>query len=188
MIRSYTNHVFFLFILILSVVLIQPAAAIPAFLPHMDTVPEGQPMAIDGVWKVSAINKKVRYEAGRVYAVDDWYHLLVLHIQPGMVVQKNVAQSAPGTYVSDDLPMMTHSSATLQPNGRLKYTAGVFSSELVPVELDYPELMDEELQKLGGGGHAGDPDPRPGPQPDPTPSDCTHWAIDPETNRPVCLD
>lgn len=178
--RLHSIQLYFLFIIGLTLLMIKPAAAIPAFLPQIDTVPAGEPMAIDGIWNIKAINKKIRYEAGRAYAVDDWHHMIVLHIQPGMVIQQNVTESTPGTYVSDDLPMLSRSTAKLQANGRIKYTAGVFSSELIPVELDYPGLMAETLQNLGGSD--------PSPQPSPTPSKCKDWAIDPDTNTPVCLD
>lgn len=168
----------------LSFLMMKPVAAIPAFLPNVSSIPMGESMPIDGVWTIRAINKNIRFEGGRAYAVDDWMHMFVLHIQPDMVVIKNVEQTAPGTYVGDDLPMLSKATARLQANGRINYTAGVFSSELIPVELDYPELMAETLQNLGGG----DNDIQPAPDQKPEQSDCSEWAIDPETNKPVCLD
>ena len=171
-------------LLSMTFLLMKPLAAIPAFLPTVDTVPAGQPMAIDGVWNISAINKRIRYEGGRAYAVDDWYHMVVLHIQPDMVTQQNIKQTASGTYIGDDLPMVAKSSAKLQANGNLKYVAGLFASDLVPVQLDYPDLMAEELQRLGGADNGAPP----AANPNPPQSNCKDWAIDPDTNKPVCLD
>lgn len=171
----------------LSFLMVKPVTAIPAFLPPVSSVPMAEPMSIDGVWTVSTINKNIRFEGGRAYAVDDWMHMLVLHIQPDMVVIKNVKQTASGTYVGDDLPLLAKFKAKLHSNGRMKVKVGAVAYELIPIELDYPDLMAEELQNLGGGNPP-EREVAPAPSPNPDRSNCSQWAIDPETNTPVCLD
>ncbi|MEL6487041.1 MAG: hypothetical protein AAFQ13_07850 [Pseudomonadota bacterium] len=86
---------------------IEPVQAqIPAFLPTKDSVPQAEAMEIDGDWLVNTINKVIRIERGRAYAVEGWTHAFVLQVQPGMVTIRNIRQTADGEYVGDDLPLM----------------------------------------------------------------------------------
>jgi len=184
------SKIFMMLILCSSIFFIKPVSAvIPAFLPHADTVPMNEPMAIDGVWKmVNNSNKKIRIEAGRMYAVDSWVHLLALNIEPGMVTVQNISASTPGNYSGDDLVLLAPMKAKLKPDGNITYSAGIFTTDLIPVELDYPELMAEELTRIGDGYNQSPPEVMPAPDQDPGTSNCSTWAIDPETNSPVCMD
>ena len=86
---------------------VEPAhAQIPAFLPNKEAVPAGEPMEIDGDWRVNTIDKVIRIDRGRAYAVEGWTHAFVLNVQPDMVTIRNIQQTADGEYVGDDLPMM----------------------------------------------------------------------------------
>ncbi|MBE5075029.1 hypothetical protein IM511_12100 [Erythrobacteraceae bacterium E2-1 Yellow Sea] len=85
----------------------QPASAqIPALLPDKDTVEQTEAMEIDGDWRVNTINKVIRIERGRAYAVEGWTHAFLLKVQPDMVTIRNIRQVDAETYVGDDLPMM----------------------------------------------------------------------------------
>ena len=81
-------------------------AQIPAFLPSKDSVPAGDPMDIDGDWRVDTIGKVIRIDRGRAYAVDGWIHALVLSVRPNMVTIRNIQRVSDGVYVGDDLPLM----------------------------------------------------------------------------------
>ena len=81
-------------------------AQIPAFLPDKAAVPAGQPMEIDGDWRVDTIGKVIRIDRGRAYAVEGWTHAFVLQVQPDMVTIRNIQQTNDDEYVGDDLPMM----------------------------------------------------------------------------------
>ena len=90
-----------------ALVPVEPAAAqIPAFLPDKDAVAEAEAMDIDGDWRVNTINKVIRIERGRAYAVEGWTHAFVLKVRPDMVTIRNIRQIDAETYVGDDLPMM----------------------------------------------------------------------------------
>ena len=86
---------------------VEPASAqIPAFLPNKEAVAETEPMEIDGDWRVDTINKVIRIERGRAYAVEGWTHAFILRVQPDMVTIRNIQQTGDNEYVGDDLPLM----------------------------------------------------------------------------------
>ena len=62
------------------------SAQSPAALPMKDSVPASQSSAIDGVWTISTLGKRIRIEGGRAYAVDSWIHAFLWEVQPDMVV------------------------------------------------------------------------------------------------------
>lgn len=126
---------------------------IPAFLPNIAQVPASQPMPIDGTWIITSIGKKVRIDAGRVYAVDGWLHMFVLDIQPGMVVQKNIMPTGPGRYRGEDLPLMGSFTANVQADRSLRYTVstlmGPMSFTAMPVQLNNAKWFTQEMRKAG---------------------------------------
>ena len=126
---------------------------IPAFLPNIAQVPASQPMPIDGTWIITTIGKKVRIDAGRVYAVDGWLHMFVLDIQPGMVVQKNIMPTGPGRYRGEDLPLMGSFTANVQADRSLRYSVstmmGPVSFSLMPVQLNNTKWFTQEMRKAG---------------------------------------
>lgn len=131
---------------------------IPAFLPTADSVPATQAMPLDGTWIVNTIQKKIRIEAGRAYAVDGWLHLFVLDIQPGMVVIKDIAPTAPGEYTGQDLPLVGNWTAKVQADRSIAVSiAGILgpaSYRLIPVQLDNPQWYNQEMQAAGLGASA----------------------------------
>ncbi len=85
----------------------EPAhAQIPAALPNKEAVPAGEPMAIDGDWRVNTIGKVIRIDRGRAYAVEGWTHAILFKVQPDMVTIRNISQTGDNEYVGDDLPLM----------------------------------------------------------------------------------
>lgn len=178
-------------ILLILLFLFQPQAAlaVPAFLPMSDTVPMSEPMAIDGVWNVSTINKRIRIEGGRAYAIDSWLHLFLLEIQPEMVVIQNIKQAGTGEYVADDLPLLSKWKAKLNANGNISVTVQTLplptSYELIRVEVDNPDFLQQEMINAGLASSA-ESDSEYGQ--DNHGDDCQQLVIDPDTNQQVCLD
>lgn len=133
--------------LLTSACAVQPGQQISAFLPMADSVPRSETLDIDGVWRVNTIGKRIRIEGGRAYAVDDWLHLFTLHVQPNMVVIKNIQEDGMGGYSGEDLPLMGKWQAKPAADGGLDVSvAGVMgpaSYRLLPVEtLDAPGFDD----------------------------------------------
>jgi len=151
----------------------QPAQAqvqtpgIPAFLPDVSTVPATQATPIDGEWRVDAIGKRIRIEAGRAYAIDPWLHMFILQIQPDMVVLSDISRTGNGEYVGRDLPLVGQWNARLASDGRLIVNVdgilGPSQYSLTPLALDDQNAFDRE--------RAGDDAPVPPPPPPPPPVD-----------------
>jgi hypothetical protein len=121
---------------------------VPAFLPNETDVPMGQKLPIDGDWIINTIQKRIRIEGGRAYALDPWLHLLVLKIEPLMVVLENIHRTGPGRYSGQDLPLMGPLTATLGPDGSLSVSVagamGPARYSLIPVRLDDPQSFAQE--------------------------------------------
>ena len=132
--------------LITSSCAVQPGQQIPAFLPMADSVAPTEPLDIDGVWWVNTIDKRIRIESGRAYAVDDWLHLFTLHVMPNMVVIRNIQSDGMGGYTGEDLPLMGKWQAKPAADGALDVVVagalGPASYRLLPVELDSPGFED----------------------------------------------
>ncbi len=114
---------------------------IPAFLPLSHTVaPASQAMPLDGVWNITSINKRIRIDRGRAYAVDSWLHLFVLQVQPNMVVIKDIVKTGAGEYSGNDLPLLGVSTFKASASGNLDVTVqaplGPIRYVLAPVELE----------------------------------------------------
>lgn len=114
---------------------------IPAFLPLSHTVPPAPgAMPLDGVWNITTINKRIRIDRGRAYAVDSWPHLFVLQVQPNMVIIKDIVKTGPGEYSGNDLPLLGTAAFKANSNGNLDVTVqaplGPIDYVLAPVELE----------------------------------------------------
>ncbi|MEE4299953.1 MAG: hypothetical protein V2J24_10975, partial [Pseudomonadales bacterium] len=131
----------------------QEIPQIPAFLPGIDQVPATQAMPLDGTWLISSIRKKIRIEAGRAYVIDPWVHLFLLKVEPGMVVLRNIAPTAPGTYGGEDLPLMGALTARVQADRSLAVSVqgalGPVNYKLIPMQLDNPQWYAQEMQAAG---------------------------------------
>lgn len=147
-------------ILLLCMAALPPATAqtpavpeIPAFLPMVDSVPATQAMPLDGTWLVNTIRKKIRIEAGRAYAVDDWLHMFVLKVSPGMVVIRDITPTGPGAYSGQDLPLAGGWSAKVQADRSLSVSVagllGPANYKLIPIQLDNPQWYSQEMAAAG---------------------------------------
>ena len=132
------------------------AAGVPqmnAFLPNKAAVVASEPTAIDGIWTISSIGKKIRIEGGRAYAVDGWLHAFTLKVQPDMVVVKNITATGRGKFAGDDLPLMAKVTYEIQPSAQLSVLASTLTGPvrfaLIPVSIDNPRRYQSELRKLG---------------------------------------
>jgi len=142
---------------------------IPAVLPDKDVVARNTVTPVDGVWRINTLGKRVRIEAGRVYAVDPWLHLGTMQIQPGMVVIQNFQRAGTAHFVGDDLPLQGRFDGYLRPHGRIEVTVlgalGPARYELQPVDLDNATAYKAEL--AGADQPITDPTPTPLPTPMP---------------------
>ena len=143
---------------------------IPAFLPDKYSVPETEPLPIDGVWMISTIGKRIRIESGRAFAIDPWLHLFVLKVQPDMVVMQNFRRTGTaGQFTADDLPLQGVATFQLQPNGNLKASVqsmfGPVPYELIRKEPAFPDALGAEIAAMTGGTYAPPPAAYPTPLP-----------------------
>lgn len=160
---------------------------IPAFLPDKNSVPETEPLPIDGVWMISSIGKRIRIDRGRAYAVDPWLHFFVLKVQPDMVVLQNFRRNGvAGRFTADDLPLQGPATFQLQPNGNLKASVqgvlGPANYDLIRREPTFPDALNTEIAAMTGDSDTpppatypvpppgqGNPSPPPVAQPTPPP-------------------
>lgn len=133
------------------------AAGVPkvaAFLPDQFDVARTAPLPIDGVWRINTINKKIRIEQGRAYALDPWRHLFVLQISPGMVVLQDFRRTGPGVYAADDLPLLGPATLTLNRDGHLDVAVqgkmGPVNYRLIRLDAQYPDALSHELSAMNG--------------------------------------
>lgn len=159
------------------------AAGIPqmdAFLPYATQVPETEPLAIDGDYKISTLGKTIRIDKGRAYAIDPWTHALTLKIRPNMVVIKDIRQTGDRTFTGEDLPLLGTSTMTALPDGRISVSVASipqYDYVLIPVAA-------RQMADIGSGDS-----PLPLPS-DPVQDldDCENLDIDPATDKLICLD
>jgi hypothetical protein len=130
----------------------QQIPQIGALLPSVVEVPPGEPLVIDGQWKISSIDKMIRIDRGRAYAIDGWVHLFVLKIQPGMVVLRHLKETEEGTFTGEDLPLAGQLTATLTGDRILDVKVagklGPARYQLVPQQLDEPEAFDALVKRI----------------------------------------
>ena len=132
--------------LLLGFALGAKALAADALLPMVDTVPPGQALAIDGVWTVASLGKRVRVEKGRIVVVDPWRHLFVLKVRAGMVVVKDIRDQGQGIYGGYDLMAVGSWRATKNASGNLDVELGGLVPsrfQMLPVQLDNPGLYQQ---------------------------------------------
>ena len=130
----------------------QKIPQIGALLPSVVEVPPGEPLVIDGQWKISANDKMIRIDRGRAYAIDGWVHLFVLKIQPGMVVLRHLKETGEGTFTGEDLPLAGALKATLTGDRLLDVKVagklGPARYQLIPQQLDEPEAFDALVKRI----------------------------------------
>lgn len=129
---------------------------IGAFLPNVVDVAPSEPMPIDGLWKISTINKMIRIDRGRAYAIDGWNHLFILVIKPGMVTIQNLQGAGEGIYTGDDLPLAGPLKATLTGDRiidvKVAGKLGEARYQLIPQQLDDQEAFNELIKTVRKAG------------------------------------
>ncbi|NRA29124.1 MAG: hypothetical protein HRU11_02600 [Parvularculaceae bacterium] len=126
---------------------------VDAFLEDKQMVPMTASQPIDGIWMIDNIQKRVRFESGRAYAVEGWLHALSLKVQPNMVVVKDVVQTRAGEWQGQDLPLMGKAVYTLQANGKMVgVVTGMTGRQtlvLTPMAMDSPAAFASAMQEAG---------------------------------------
>ncbi len=116
-----------------------------AALPGRYAVDLGEPLAIDGIWRLSTNNKRMRIERGRAFAVDGWNYGVVFKVNPEQVTMVNMRETAPGVYEGRDILLNGDSKLTLRPDGNLDVRIGTFPFPtkfvFIRVGLDNPDAL-----------------------------------------------
>lgn len=121
---------------------------ITAFLPKIVDVKPGAPTPIDGMWSISSLDKVIRIDRGRAYAIEGWNHMLVLKIKPGMVVIRDIKQEDTGVYAGKDLPLAGDWLAVLTGDRILDCRVGKVRYQLIPQQLDDPEAFNALFRQV----------------------------------------
>ena len=135
-----------------AVLLVQTAPAVAqgdlvlADLVQIDETEPGQPLPIDGIWRLRELNKKVAIEGGHVFALEGWTHLLVWAVEPGMVTSTRLRQTDRQKLIAYDALLKREMEWTVREDGTIFASGGEglldpkFSLE--PVQLSYPEVFE----------------------------------------------
>ena len=102
-----------------------------AALPNRYAVDLGAPLPIDGIWRISTNDKRLRIERGRAFAVDGWNHLLLVRVEPDQVTMTNIRPSEQGSenagvFLGRDILLNGDAEMRLRPDGNLDVTVGTF--------------------------------------------------------------
>lgn len=135
-------------------------AQIPGLLPSIDDVTPLDPLPIDGTWRIREINQLIVIGDGHAYAVDGWTHALIFKIMPRQVVIRDLRETEDGTYVGDDLPLMSKVELKPMRDGTLRArTRG-----LIPAT--YTLIPEDDYEGDPWDPAPGDDDGLPGDEPD----------------------
>lgn len=122
-----------------------------AALPNRYAVDLAEPLAIDGVWRISTNNKRLRIERGRAFAVDGWNHVLLFKVKPDQVTTINLRQAEPGRWLGRDILLNGDTELTLREDGDLDVTVKTFpfpaKFKLLREGLDNPDALRAVLRK-----------------------------------------
>ncbi len=107
---------------------------------------EGTPQPIDGIWRLRELNKQVIVENGIVIAMEEWTHLFVWVVDPGMVTSSKLRQIDRQKFTAYDELLKREMEWTVRADGTIFASGGTgllapkFSLE--PIELSYPGVFD----------------------------------------------
>ncbi|MEO9462348.1 MAG: RICIN domain-containing protein [Marinomonas sp.] len=107
---------------------------------------EGTPLPIDGIWRLRELNKQVIVENGIVIAMEEWTHLFVWVVDPGMVTSSKLRQTGRQKFNAYDELLKREMEWTIRPDRTIFASGGAgllapkFSLE--PIELSYPGAFD----------------------------------------------
>ncbi len=140
-----------------------------ADLVQIEETKPGQPLPIDGIWRLRELNKQVAIEGGHVFALEGWTHLFVWIVEPGMVTSTQLRQTDRQKLVAYDALLKRDMEWTVREDGTIFASGGEgllapkFSLE--PIELSYPDAFEamrkgQELALTSEGfALVGRPDP-----------------------------
>ena len=135
---------------------VQQIPQVKAFLPNITEVRPGEVTAIDGLWKISTINKLIRIDRGRAYAIDGWVHLFILKVQPAMVVIQDIVETEPGSFSGYDLPLLGAWAADVTGDRILDIVVaaktGKVRYQLIPQQLDDEQAFFELVKAARRAG------------------------------------
>ncbi|MHA7819012.1 MAG: caspase family protein [Erythrobacter sp.] len=120
-----------------------------AALPDRYAVDLGVPLPIDGVWRISTNNKRLRIERGRAFAVDGWNHILLFRVEPEQVTTTGLRRESPGVYLGRDILLNGETRLTLRADGNIDVWVGTFPFPvefvLIREALDDPDALAGEM-------------------------------------------
>ena len=133
---------------------VPPPGGIRALLPMHTEEPQTRPLPIDGVWRMSLTNTRVRIENGRSWSVDGYPTHVVMAVHPGQVLTRNLKSDGEGGYIGEDLPSISDLQMTLRPDmtlaARIGPVTGPIDFFLTPIAIDDPVAFRVELEKVRG--------------------------------------
>jgi hypothetical protein len=103
-----------------------------AFLPMSYNVPPTEAMPLDGVYMIAGMDKRIRIEKGRSYAVDSWMVMMVLEVRPNMVLTKDISPIAPGKYTGYNFTFRKEEIFEVTPAGNVESRVGGTRFTLIP--------------------------------------------------------
>ena len=120
-----------------------------AFLPMSYNVPPTEAMPLDGVYMIAGMDKRIRIEKGRSFALDSWMVMLVLEVRPNMVLTKDIVPTAPGKYTGFNLTFNKEETFEVTAAGSVESKVGGASFTLIPLGLDNRAWFDQEMEAAG---------------------------------------
>ncbi len=121
-----------------------------AALPNRYAVDLGTPLPIDGIWRISTNDKRLRIERGRAFAVDGWNHVLLFRVEPDQVTMTNIRRNDDGVYLGRDILLNGDAEMSLRDDGNLDVRVGTFPFPikfvLIKEALDDPDAALEVSQ------------------------------------------
>ena len=120
-----------------------------AALPGRYAVDLGAPLPIDGIWRISTNNKRIRIERGRAFAVDGWNHVLLFRVEPEQVTMTDIRRDEPGLYLGRDILLGGDARMSLREDGNLDVSVATFpfpaKFALIREALDDPDAISGEM-------------------------------------------
>lgn len=127
---------------------------IRALMPMHTEEPATKPLPIDGVWRMSLTNTRIRIKEGRSWAVDGYPTHLVMAVHPGQIISRYIEPSGTGGYTGDDLPSISELHLQLRPDMSLAAKVGPLTGPidffLTPIAVDDPVAFRIALEKVKG--------------------------------------
>jgi len=85
---------------------------------------EGTPLPIDGIWRLRELGKQVIVENGIVIAMEEWTHLLVWVVDPGMVTSSKLRQTDRQKFTAYDELLKREMEWTVRADGTIFASGG----------------------------------------------------------------